>query len=850
MAVIGNLQVRMGLDTASITRQLGQFTNNLDKRLRGVRRSLAGFTNLGGALAGLGGANTLRSITREAITFNDVFSDVQKNVKGLNDQNTAKVRSEILKLGGASLLGADGIARLTSEAGKLGDNVSGALEFAKVSEQIAIAFDFGTSVQAAQDAGQIVGKIRTGFNLTTGEVLKLADAMNFFGDNTASNALNISQILSRQGALLVSTTELAGAEITALAASIDAAAPSPEIAATAMKGLSLALTAGAGATKKQSEAFDVLGLSTEDVAEKMQTDASGAILEVFEALKKVDDINRAQAIEGLFGKISVGAIAPLLQNLDQLRANFDKASDSTLFADSVQAEFARKLALDGSKIKIAVNQLRSVGIVIGNVLLPPLAALATKFGNFITKMSEANPALLKFSAGGLLVAGALPPIGFAISGITSVMSGFLGVFKLAIPVISRFLGPIGLATTALLLLRDDLPSVSQSIDGIKAVVGGAIQWFENWKASSSDLFAELSHSFAGISAAFSGLGTSLLGLGQRIIALFGDRIPQSGEEMAVFFDSIFDDMLTKLTNIVSGVTAILAVLVNELSTFLDSPLVSIQIAWGEFKEAAMEAVNALKNIPWKQIGLDMMTGLVNGIKEGAKWVVDAAGALANDIKNKFASLLGISSPSKVFKEYGNEISRGVAIGIIEETGEVIHATEELVAELERSFEERAERISKTFEDVGASISSSFNDAFVDGKFKFKRFADSIIKDMARIFIQRAAGRLTENSGSGLLSNLGSLIGGVFGGFRARGGSVSAGRSYVVGERGPELYTPGRSGTITPNGFGAGQEPLVVNISSGVTPETMETAFARFSQFYDEKLQRANAEGGPGSPVFA
>ena len=35
-----------------------------------------------------------------------------------------------------------------------------------------------------------------------------------------------------------------------------------------------------------------------------------------------------------------------------------------------------------------------------------------------------------------------------------------------------------------------------------------------------------------------------------------------------------------------------------------------------------------------------------------------------------------------------------------------------------------------------------------------------------------------------------------------GGPVMAGSSYLVGERGPELFTPGRSGFITPNGAGA------------------------------------------------
>lgn len=41
------------------------------------------------------------------------------------------------------------------------------------------------------------------------------------------------------------------------------------------------------------------------------------------------------------------------------------------------------------------------------------------------------------------------------------------------------------------------------------------------------------------------------------------------------------------------------------------------------------------------------------------------------------------------------------------------------------------------------------------------------------------------------------------GRRAHGGPVSAGAPYMVGERGPELFVPGRSGTIVPNGGGGG-----------------------------------------------
>jgi len=38
----------------------------------------------------------------------------------------------------------------------------------------------------------------------------------------------------------------------------------------------------------------------------------------------------------------------------------------------------------------------------------------------------------------------------------------------------------------------------------------------------------------------------------------------------------------------------------------------------------------------------------------------------------------------------------------------------------------------------------------------------------------------------------------FGGARASGGPVGVGRTYLVGEKGPELFTPGVSGNIVPN----------------------------------------------------
>lgn len=56
--------------------------------------------------------------------------------------------------------------------------------------------------------------------------------------------------------------------------------------------------------------------------------------------------------------------------------------------------------------------------------------------------------------------------------------------------------------------------------------------------------------------------------------------------------------------------------------------------------------------------------------------------------------------------------------------------------------------------------------------------------------------------AGLIS---SAQGASFGGTRADGGPVSEGRSYLVGERGPEMFTPSEGGRIVPNDALGGQQ---------------------------------------------
>ena len=94
----------------------------------------------------------------------------------------------------------------------------------------------------------------------------------------------------------------------------------------------------------------------------------------------------------------------------------------------------------------------------------------------------------------------------------------------------------------------------------------------------------------------------------------------------------------------------------------------------------------------------------------------------------------------------------------------------------------------------------------------------------------------------VVSGISGAISSAFGGFRAVGGSVSAGTPYVVGERGAELFVPSSSGTIVPNG-GMGGSTINVTVNGAIDAEGTARTIV-------DVLNRSNARGTLGANRFA
>ena len=74
------------------------------------------------------------------------------------------------------------------------------------------------------------------------------------------------------------------------------------------------------------------------------------------------------------------------------------------------------------------------------------------------------------------------------------------------------------------------------------------------------------------------------------------------------------------------------------------------------------------------------------------------------------------------------------------------------------------------------------------------------------------------------SKIGGFVGGLFGGGKATGGNVSGGTTYLVGEKGPELFTPSAAGYIVPNNrLSGGGSNTVVNVTVNGAIDPISTA---------------------------
>lgn len=536
---------------------------------------------------------------------------------------TAVELANIAASAGAAGVGMDAMGRpLRTQAQEL-------VAFTDAAARMGIAFDM-----TAEDAGGTMAKWRQAFKMTQPEVEALGDRINALTNKFGGSAPAVAGIVTRIGPL-GEVAGLAASAVAALASSMASIGIEEEVAATGIKNTVLTLTKGTAATKGQQAALKSLGLDAVKVAKSMQVDADGTIVNVLERIRSLSKDKQASLLSELFGSESVGAIAPLLTNLDGLKQRLHLVGDAHQYAGSMTAEFLSRIGTTQGAADLAMNGLRAVNLALGQHLLPYVKEGAQRVAAFAGRMrtwATDHPGMAK----GLLLIGA---------GVAILVGGF-GALSIAAAAVMGPIAIVGAGLTALGVsgevatvgLLPILGTVALIVGGIALLAGAAYLIYNNWGAISG-FFTGIWDSVAG---AFTRNWTTIRNIALGALVVFFPMVT------AIIFvaKKIYDNWAA----IRAGVSAGIAYLGAMVQPFVQ-PFIRIAAALGSMIGRFV------------QFGVDIVRGIAKGIFGAAGWLLKTVGNLAGQIGARFASALGIHSPSRVFMSYGGFMMQGLDQGI-------------------------------------------------------------------------------------------------------------------------------------------------------------------------------------------
>lgn len=381
--IAGKLDASYGNALSGAAKQANTWSKTAQKA---AQIATAAFAAVGTATA----AATVVSV-KNAISYESSMADVAKVVDGLKDDNgelTAQyyeMSDALLELSTRIPMTAEELTQIAAAAGQSGIARKEIVGFAEDAAKMGVAFD-----TTADQAGTWMAQWRTAFKMNQKEVTTLADQINYLGNVSGANALQLSGIVTAVGSL-GDVGGLSAAQIAAIGDTMASVGVGEDVAATGIAKMITTMTAGSAATEKQSKVLKKLGIDATDLADRMQTDAQGAIIDFMEALQKLPKAEQAAALKNYFGQESIKPISALYTNLDELKKHFDQVADASLYAGSMEDEYASRSATTENSIQLAKNALMRLSITYGQMFAPYVKLAADKVTEFLNKLTEMKP---------------------------------------------------------------------------------------------------------------------------------------------------------------------------------------------------------------------------------------------------------------------------------------------------------------------------------------------------------------------------------------------------------------------------------------------------------------------------
>lgn len=221
------------------------------------------------------------------------------------------------------------------------------------------------------------------------------------------------------------------------------------------------------------------------------------------------------------------------------------------------------------------------------------------------------------------------------------------------------------------------------------------------------LFAAITEVVAFVITGFAQLYEDISGFVTGVVQFFTVDLPNAINALVQWFASLPGNIAMFLSTVIANVAAwvanmamnavnagsqfvnnvvnFLASLPGSVVGFLNSVITNVlnfvsqmgQQAANAARQFANSLINGLASIPGRvaSIGSNIVQGMVNGVTGAAGKLIDAVKGAVGDAINAAKNLLGIHSPSRVFRKIGQYTMQGAALGVDDDADLLLQSTD-------------------------------------------------------------------------------------------------------------------------------------------------------------------------------
>lgn len=373
-----------------------------------------------------------------------------------------------------------------------------------------------------------------------------------------------------------------------------------------------------------------------------------------------------------------GALTPILPPLTAAFTTLATALTplitliGTTLGQAIQAVAPLLASLAGIVAQIAtafaplIAQLTASLVPVFQMLAPLISQLVAAIVPLIEQLVSALLPVLPPIIGAFLAIqqAILPLIPVAIQLVTA-LAPFVSLIISALAPIIQFAAEIvkwvainavvPVIQTVVSVLTSIITTVTSVLNGVSGFVSGVISFFSNLKTNVSNLVSGLVNAVVGF---FTSLPGRAMGAVRSIVSGLGSIFTQAKEAVMSRVRSLVGDAVDFIRGLPGKAKAALGNIGSTLAS----------------------------------AGADLIRGMINGVKSQAGALVSAAKGVVSGAVDGAKSLLGISSPSKVFAEIGKFVGQGFIKGLTGTEADIKQAAEQVIGKIRDAFKGKNTRL--------------------------------------------------------------------------------------------------------------------------------------------------------------